>query len=48
MIKKIGNEIKINQDFYGSFGLYIYENKDMKYFAISNSFLLLEEYLLGK
>ena len=26
----------------------IYENKDMKYFAISNSFLLLEEYLLGK
>ena len=48
MISKIGNEIKINQDFYGSFGLYIYENKNEKYFALSNSFLQLEEYLIGK
>ena len=48
MIHKIGNEIIINQDFYGSFGLYIYENKDDNYFIFSNSFLLLEEYLVGK
>jgi len=48
MIRKIGKEIKINQDFYGSFGLYIYENKNAGYFALSNSFLLLEEYLIGK
>jgi hypothetical protein len=48
MIRKIGNKIKIDQDFYGSFGLYIYENKNTNYFALSNSFLLLEEFLLGK
>ena len=30
------------------FGLYIYENKNTEYFALSNSFLLLEEYLIGK
>ena len=48
MIRKIGKEIIINQDFYGSFGLYIFEKKEENYFAISNSFLLLEEYLLGK
>ena len=48
MIRKIGNEIKINQDFFGSYGLYIYENKKINYFALSNSFLLLEEYLIGK
>jgi hypothetical protein len=48
MIRKNGNEIKINQDYNGCFGLYIYENKDKKYFALSNSFLLLEEYLIGK
>ena len=46
MIRKIGNEIIINQDFHGSFGLYIYQNLD--YFALSNSFLLLEEHLIGK
>ena len=28
MIRKNGNEILINQDFYGSFGLYIYENTE--------------------
>jgi hypothetical protein len=48
MIRKIGEEIKINQDFYGSFGLYIYENKNTGFFALSNSFLLLEEHLVGK
>jgi len=48
MIRKIGDEIIINQDFYGSFGLYIYENKNTGFFALSNSFLLLEEYLVGK
>ena len=48
MIRKIGSEIKINQDFHGSFGLYIYENKNNGYFALSNSFLLLQEYLVGK
>lgn len=48
MIRKIGEEIRINQDFYGGFGLYIYENKNTGYFALSNSFLLLEEYLIGK
>ena len=47
MIRKKGNEIKINQDFYGSCGLYFYENKNTQYFALSNSFLLLEEYLMG-
>ena len=41
MVRKNNNEIKINQDFYGSIGLYLYQNKDTGYFAISNSFLLL-------
>ena len=48
MIRKIGNEIIINQDFYGGFGLYFYENKDKNYYALSNSFLLLLENLTGK
>ena len=48
MIRKIGNKIILNQDFYGSFGLYIYEEKNDNYFILSNSFLLLEEYLIGK
>ena len=48
MIRKIGNEFIINQDFYGGFGLYFYENKDNNYFALSNSFLLLVENLIGK
>ena len=48
MIRKIGDEIRINQDFSGSFGLYIYENQITGYFALSNSFLLLEEYLVDK
>jgi hypothetical protein len=48
MVRKMEEEIRINQDFYGGFGLYIYENKNTGYFALSNSFLLLEEYLIGK
>ena len=47
MVRKNKNEIIINQDFHGCFGLYIYENKVKKYFAISNSFLLLLEHLIG-
>ena len=47
MIRKVGNELILNQDFYGSFGLYLYENKNKDYFALSNSFLLLEDYLVG-
>ena len=48
MVKKDGNEIKIFQDFYGSYGLYFYRNDNTEYFAISNSFLLLEEYLINR
>lgn len=48
LIRKKGNEIKLFQDFYGSYGLYIYRNENTEYFAISNSFLLLEEYLINK
>lgn len=48
MIRKEDHNLIINQDFHGSFGLYIYENKSINYFALSNSFLLLEEYLIGK
>jgi len=48
MIRKIGNEIILNQDSSGCFGLYFFENKKENYFAISNSFLLLEEFLVGK
>ena len=45
-IKKVGNEIIIKQDYYGNFGLYFYQYND--YFALSNSFLFLLEYLIGK
>ena len=48
MIIKVGNELKLYQDFHGNFGLYFYENKQKNYFALSNSFLLLEEYLIDK
>ena len=48
MIRKNEEEIRISQDYFGSFGLYLYENKNKDYFALSNSFLLLEEYLVGK
>ena len=36
-------KITINQDFMGSYGIYLYE--DEEFFAISNSFMMLEEYL---
>ena len=48
MVKKIGNKINLYQDYYGNFGLYFYENKNMNYFALSNSLYFLEEYLIGK
>jgi hypothetical protein len=48
MIRIHKNKIIINQDYSGSFGLYIYENVKSNYFVISNSFLLLEEYMIGK
>ena len=48
MIRTNGKEIIINQDFYGNFGIYLYEDKSNKYFALSNSFLLLEEFLVEK
>ena len=48
MIRKIDNNIIINQDYYGGYGLYFFENKNEGYFALSNSFFLLVEYLFGK
>jgi len=48
MIRRKGNEIVINQDYHGSYGLYIFKNKDTGFYALSNSFLLLVEYLIGK
>ena len=44
LIRRNLNEIQINQDYYGSYGIYIYENNG--YFAFSNSFLLLVEHLI--
>lgn len=38
-----GNDIRITQDFVGSFGLYLYEQQD--YFAISNNFWFLCNHL---
>jgi len=48
MIQKKRHEIRLYQDFHGSFGIYIYKNKNKDYFALSNSFVLLVEYLIGK
>ena len=42
-IRRNGNTIRIFQDYIGSYGLYLYREGD--YFAISNSFLRLVEYL---
>ncbi len=42
-VKKDRDEIRIYQDFIGSYGLYIFKKDD--YFAISNSFLKLIEFL---
>ena len=44
LIEKNNGIISIYQDYLGSYGLYLYRNKE--YFAISNSFLRLEEYLI--
>ena len=48
MIRKIGDKIIINQDYIGSYGIYIYENQNKGNFYFSNSFFLLLEYLVGK
>lgn len=48
MVRKKELEIIIIQDFQGNFGIYLYENIKKDYFALSNSFLLLEEYLIDK
>lgn len=48
MIRRRNNNIEINQDYYGSYGLYLFENDNKSYFALSNSFLLLVEHLYGK
>ena len=45
LIRRNGNIIEIIQDYYGSYGVYAFENKG--YFAFSNSFLLLEKFLIG-
>ena len=42
-IYKSENEITIKQDFIGAYGLYLY--KDEEYFAISNSFIYLVDYI---
>lgn len=44
--RKNKDELVISQDFIGSYGIYLYQNDD--YFAISNSFLKLVEYLKNK
>ena len=45
-VKRLENEVRIYQDYNGSFGLYLY--RDDNYFAVSNSFMLLLEHLKGK
>ena len=45
-IRRKGDTIRICQDFIGSYGLYLY--RDGNYFALSNSFLYLVEYLRQK
>ena len=45
-ISKDNNQIIISQDFFGSYGLYLYEYNNI--FVISNSFLKLVEYLKDK
>lgn len=45
-IKKVHDTIEIFQDFNGNYGLYLFQLGD--YFAISNSFLKLVEYLKNK
>ena len=45
-VSAASDEIRVKQDFVGSFELYVYQNDD--YFALSNSFLKLVEYLKDK
>ena len=45
-LRREGNRLTITQDFIGSWGLYLYRQGD--YFALSNSFLYLVEYLRDK
>lgn len=42
-IKNDGNKITIKQDYIGSYGIYLYKNED--YFALSNSFQYLVDYI---
>ena len=42
-LKRDSDNLTVYQDFIGSYGLYLYENED--FFAISNSFLRLEEFI---
>lgn len=48
MIIRQKNEIKVTQDFCGSYGIFLFQDKNSNYFALSNSFLLLQQYLSGK
>ena len=45
-VKRLDDEVRIYQDYNGSFGLYLY--RDDHYFAIGNSFLMLLEHLKEK
>ena len=47
-IYKDEKNINIYQDFNGSYGLFLFEDTKKNYFAISNSFLKLVEYLKDK
>lgn len=42
-VKRTSGKITITQDFIGSYGIYLYQDAD--YFALSNSFLLLVDYV---
>ncbi len=46
LVQNFITEIRISQDFVGSFGLYLYEQD--KYFALSNSFVFLVDFLKQK
>lgn len=45
-VKADNGKITIQQDFNGSYGIYLYQNGD--YFALSNSFYMLTEHLKEK
>ena len=46
MIRNNDSQIRIDQDFCGCYGLYYFENIKENYFALSNSFLLLVQFLV--